>query len=88
MNIIFVQFEQNNSINFNDLHKIDLQVDVLTIDCNHLSMLPVDVIDRLIQKINKKLELISTFLPNDRTTYNEKLAYLRRNARSRGKPVC
>ena len=70
------------------MHKIDLQVDFLMIDCNHLSMLPVDVIDRLIQKINEKLELILTGPLKDEITYIGKLAYLQRIARSRGKPVC
>ena len=51
-------------------------------------MLPDDVIDRLIQKINEKLKLIPISPLKDEITYNEKLAYLRRIARSRGKPVC
>ena len=70
------------------MHEIDLQVDTLMIDPNHLSMLPDDIIDRLILKINEKLKLPSVSLLEDRTTYNEKLAYLQRIACSRGKPVC
>ena len=67
---------------------MNLQIDALMIDAKHLSMLPNDIIDRLILKINQKLVLNSTFLPRDITTYNEKHTYLQRIACSRGKPVC
>ena len=67
---------------------MDLQIDALMIDAKHLAMLPNDIIDRLILKINQKLVLNSRFLLRDITTYNEKRAYLRRIAGSRGKPVC
>ena len=88
MHNLFVQFEQNDLTNFNDLHETDLQVDTLVINPNHLIMLFNDVIDRLILKINQKLMLTSKSALENETTYNEKLAYLQRIARSRGKPVC
>ena len=55
---------------------------------DQLSMLPDDVIDQLLLKVNERVKVRRFLRPSDETAYKEKLAYLQRVARSRGKPVC
>ena len=61
-------------------------VNELEIEADHLSVLPNDVIDQLVMKINERLEVNNSSSPSDEIAYNEKLDYLRRIASSFGRP--